>query len=63
MLSFLNLILQHSMIYTIHLFLSQRGALLMITASSGMLNQMHQHVPLISELTRILGLRGICLSG
>lgn len=51
------------MIDVVHLLLSQRRALLMtICRGGGMFNQLHQCLPLLSELARVLSLRCIVLS-
>jgi hypothetical protein len=50
------------MIDVVHLLLSQRRALLMtICRGGGMLNQLHQCLPLLGQLARVLSLRCIIL--
>lgn len=50
------------MIDVVHLLLSQRWALLMsICRCGGMFNQLHQGLPLLGELARVLSLRCVIL--
>jgi len=52
------------MIDIVHLLLSQRWALLMtICRGGGMLNQLHQCLPLFGELARVLSFRCVILPG
>jgi hypothetical protein len=64
LLGLLYLVLEHPMIDVVHLLLGQRWALLVaIRGGGGMLNQLHQSLPLFGELARVLGLCRIILSG
>jgi hypothetical protein len=50
------------MIDVVHLLLSQRRALLMTICRGGsMFNQLHQCLPLLGQLARVLGLRCVIL--
>ena len=52
------------MIYVVHLLLGQRWALLVaVRGGGGMLNQLHQRLPLFGQLARVLSLRCVILPG
>ena len=64
LLSLLYLVFEHPMIDVVHLLLGQRWALLMaVRGGGGMLDQLHQRLPLFGQLARVLSLRCVILPG